>query len=185
MTSVQQSTDRRKLLADDTLDSYPLSFNRLSEIKELPLYKQIERPNLKNEKLKSITDQLELEKKARQAFRNRQFHGNYMFNYDVNPFTEEFKIESEYLPKRQKKRSNTQIDFDALGDPIVKVEKNKDQKLKSILDEVKKYQNKKVEIRGNMSKPLKDMMIASEKASTTNQRVPKINSLVEKLTPSK
>ena len=38
-----------------------------------------------------------------------------------------------------------------MGDPIVKVEKNKDQKLKSILDEVKKYQNKKVEIRGNMS----------------------------------
>lgn len=108
-----------------------------------------------------------------------------MFNYDVNPFTEEFKIESEYLPKRQKKRSNTQIDFDALGDPIVKVEKNKDQKLKSILDEVKKYQNKKVEIRGNMSKPLKDMMIASEKASNTNQNVPKIHDLVEKLTPTK
>ena len=58
MTSTLNSTERRKILADDTLDSYPLSFNRLSEIKELSLYKQIEKPNLKNEKLKSITDQL-------------------------------------------------------------------------------------------------------------------------------
>lgn len=60
MTSVQNSTSRWKLLADDTFDSFPFSVNRLSEIKELTLYKQIEKPNLKNEKLRSITEQLEL-----------------------------------------------------------------------------------------------------------------------------
>ena len=72
-----------------------------------------------------------------------------------------------------------------MGDPIVKVEKNKDQKLKSILDEVKKYQNKKVEIRGNMSKPLQKMMADHQKASSAMQDVPRISTFKEKASPQK
>ena len=63
---------------------------KVSEFQSLPLYKKTERLNLTADKLKSISEQLDLQKKAKDNFNNRKLHGNYMFNVHSNHFTDEF-----------------------------------------------------------------------------------------------
>ncbi len=56
-----------------------------------------------------------------------------------------------------------------MKDEGVKIKGRKSSKVTNLIDEIRKYKEEKVELRGNMSKPLKDLMAQAQKQSKNTQ----------------
>lgn len=80
---------------DEFMSSPEFRSNKVMEIETIPFYRKIERPNLNNSKLKSITDQLQLQQKSKLAHQLRVANDDLIFRYDFNPFTRDFENEGE------------------------------------------------------------------------------------------
>ncbi len=135
------SPNNQKYNLNNTTDSIS-PHRKVSQIKNLNLYRNIQKPTLNNERLQTISDQLELGQVSNTNFMRRKYNRDFMFNYSINPFTSHINNKDNIQRVTVKDSDDEDFGQDEAGE-----------KVRNIIDEIRKFKEKaKTQIRGNMSK---------------------------------